>query len=87
MRLDPTNDTHPTIEAFLVEGYRQMSPSQKLERVGALARALDELARLDVRRRHPDAEDREVELRVASRRIEPGLMLRAFGWDVRKNGF
>jgi hypothetical protein len=31
MSADPTNDTHPKIEALLIEGYRKMSPSQKLE--------------------------------------------------------
>jgi hypothetical protein len=31
MGADPTNDTHPKIEAFLLEGYRKMSVSQKLE--------------------------------------------------------
>ena len=83
----PTNDTHRKIEAFLIEGYRKMSPSQKLERVRALTRAVQELALLDVRRRHPDADEREQELRVASRWIEPELMVRAFGWDARKMGY
>lgn len=87
MSADPLNDTHPDIEALLVEGYRRMSPTQKLECVWALSLALDELALLDVRRRHPEADAREQALRVASRRIEPDLMLRAFNWDVRQQGF
>ncbi len=87
MSADPTNDTHPKIEAFLIEGYRKMSPAQKLERVRALTRAVQELALLDVRRRHPDADAREQALRVASRWIEPDLMVRAFGWDVREVGY
>lgn len=87
MSADPTNDTHPKIEAFLIEGYRKMSPSQKLERVRALTQAVQELALLDVRRRHPDADAREQALRVASRWIEPDLMVRAFGWDVREVGY
>lgn len=87
MSADPLNDTHPDIEALLVEGYRRMSPTQKLECVWALSLALDELALLDVRRRHPEADVREQALRVASRRIEPDLMLRAFNWDVRQQGF
>jgi hypothetical protein len=83
----PTNDTHPKIEAFLIEGYRKMSPTQKLERVRALTRAVQELALLDVRRRHPNADAREQALRVASRWIERDLMVRAFGWDVREVGY
>ncbi|MCK6529895.1 hypothetical protein L6R50_20825 [Myxococcota bacterium] len=81
------NDTHPKIEALLVEGYRKMSVMQKLERVRALTRAVQELALLDVRRRHPNADAREQALRVASRWIEPDLMVRAFGWDVRIEGY
>ncbi len=42
MSADPTNDTNPKIEAFLIEGYRKMSPSQKLERVKALTRTVQE---------------------------------------------
>lgn len=84
---DPTNDTNPKIEAFLIDGYRKMSPSQKLERVRALTRAVQEFALMDVRRRHPEADEREQALRVASRWIEPDLMMRAFGWDVREAGY
>ena len=87
MSPDPVNDTHLKIEALQVDGYRKMSPSQKIERVRALTRAVQELALLDVRRRHPEADAREQEIRVASRWIEPELMARAFGWDVREVGY
>ncbi len=83
----PTDDTDPAIEAMLIEGYRRMSPAQKLECVRALTRAVQQLALLDIRRRHPDADERERALRLASRWIEPELMLRAFGWDVREAGY
>jgi len=53
-------NTHPQVEALLIEGYRKMSPAQKLERVRALTRAVQEIALLDVRRRHPDADEREL---------------------------
>ena len=87
LRADPPNDTHSKIEALLIEGYRQMSPSQKLERVRDLTRAVQKLALVDIRRRHPNADAREQALRLASRWIEPELMARAFGWDVRKEGY
>lgn len=84
---EPPNDTSPEVEKLLIEGYRRMSPAQKLARVQALTQAVQELALLDVRRRHPNADERELALRVASRWIEPDLMLRALGWDVRKAGY
>lgn len=83
----PPDDTDPAIRAILIEGYRRMTPSQKLERVRALTRAVQELALTDIRRRHPDASEREQALRLASRWLGPDLMLRAFGWDVREAGY
>jgi hypothetical protein len=81
------NDTNPAIDAFLIEGYRKMTPMQKLERVCALTQAVQELALLDVKRRHPGADTREQQLRVASRRLDPEIMNRIFGWDVNKVGY
>ncbi len=83
----PTQDTHPTIEAVLIEGLRAITPSEKLQIVNQLTLAVQQLALADVRRRHPDADARELELRVASRWIEPELMLAAFGWDVERMGY
>lgn len=87
MRSSPPNDTDPRAEAVLVAGYRAMSASQKLARVGALTRAVQELALLDIRRRHPDADSRELALRLASRWLDANVMKRAFGWDVSAAGF
>jgi hypothetical protein len=87
MQPSPTNDTDPRIEAVLVAGYRAMSASQKLARVTALTRTVQQLALLDIRRRHPNAAQRELDLRLASRWIEPALMKRAFDWDVQAAGF
>jgi hypothetical protein len=83
----PPNDTDPRAEAVLIAGYRAMSASQKLARVSALTRGVQELALLDIRRRHPHADAREVALRLASRWLDAELMKRAFGWDVRISGF
>ena len=81
------NDTHPATEAKLIEGFRGMTPAQRLEIATQLTQAVQELAIADVRRRHPDADEREVALRAASRWLGPELMLRAFGWDVEKMGY
>ena len=87
MNTDPLDDTHPSMKALLIEGYRRMSATEKMDRVRALTLAVQELALADIRRRHPEADDREQALRLASRRIEPELMIRAFGWDVRIKGY
>lgn len=71
-------DTPPEIEQMLIEGYRKMPVWRKLQQVGELN---------DIRRRHPQADERELKLRLASRWIEPELMLKVFGWDVEKEGY
>ena len=83
----PQNDTAPDGEAVLIAGYGKMSPVERLECVRSLNHAVQELALMDIRRRHPGASPREQQLRLASRWIEPELMLKAFGWDVRKEGY
>jgi hypothetical protein len=87
MEFTPLSDTHPAIEALLIKRYRELSPNQKIEHVRAMTAAVQELALSDIRRRHPQAGAREQTLRLASRWIEPELMRRAFGWDVRTKGY
>lgn len=80
-------DTPPEIEQMLIEGYRKMPAWRKLQQVAELNDLVCQLALNDIRRRHPEAGEREVKLRLASRRIEPELMMKAFGWDVEKEGY
>jgi hypothetical protein len=80
-------DTHPCIDDLLLQAYRKMTPAQKIARVRALSCAVQELALMDIRRRHPGADAREQAFRLASRWIAPELMLRAFGWDTKQAGY
>ncbi|MBN1608449.1 MAG: hypothetical protein JW940_17590 [Polyangiaceae bacterium] len=81
------SDTHPKVEAFVIDGYRRMSPAQKMARVTELTRTVQRLALADIRRRYPAASAQEQSLRLASRWLEPELMRRAFGWNVDEAGF
>jgi len=58
MSSNEPNDTHPKIEALLIQGYRRMSSAGKLGRVRSLTRAVQEPALLDIRRRHPNGRPR-----------------------------
>lgn len=84
---EPGNDTHPDIEARIIAGYRAMSPARKFALVCSLTRAMNELALIDIRRRHPRADEHELMLRLASRTMDPELLKRAFGWDVGVEGY
>ena len=81
------SDTPPEIEKILIEGYRQMPAWKKLQQVGEMTQFVLQLAMNDVRRRHPQADEREIKLRLASRWLDPELMRKAFGWDVEKEGY
>ena len=81
------SDTHPDIEKRLIEGYRKMSPGQKLRCVREMTRFGQKLALADIRRRYPEADERECQLRLASRWLDPELMRKAFGWDPKEEGY
>lgn len=81
------SDTSPEVERRLIEGFRKMSPEDRLQRVHAMTSAVRQVALMNICRLHPKATDREQALRLASRWLDPDLMLRAFGWDVRQKGY
>jgi hypothetical protein len=64
-----------------------MTPREKMRRVVELNRFGFQLTLADVRRRYPDADEREWRLRAASRFLPAELMRKAFGWDPDEKGF
>ena len=82
------NDTTPEAEAILVEGFRRMTPQEKLARVADLNRALDQLAEAGILLRHgPDLPERELRLRKAALRLDRETMIRVFNWDPQEKGY
>lgn len=80
-------DTPPEVRAMMIEGYRRMSPAEKLQRVVDLNRAVESLARARIRERYgPDLSAREEDLRLASLYRDRETMIRAFGWDPEAEG-
>jgi hypothetical protein len=86
MRRQPS-DTSPEARKVLIEVYRKMPGWKKLEQVMELNRVVNELALADIRRRHPDASEREQMLRLASRRLPAETMRCVFGWDPDEKGY
>jgi hypothetical protein len=81
-------DTPAEVEQVLVEGYRRMSPAEKLGRVAALNRALIQLARARLRRQYgPDLTERELRLRVAALHLPREIMVEVFDWDPHVHGY
>jgi hypothetical protein len=80
-------DTPPEIEKLLIEGYRRMPDWRKLHCIAELNAGIRAMQRAEIRRRYPQADERELRLRLASRWIEPELMRCAFGWDPEQEGY
>ncbi len=81
------SDTHPEAEKRLIEGYRAMTPAQKMRSLSALYHAARRFALVDIRRRHPYADEHETQMRIAARFLEPDLMRRVYGWDPDTEGY
>jgi hypothetical protein len=74
------SDTDPkALDAFLAQ-QRKMSASEKIAAVFQLNRMLWHTAEAHERNLHPEADDREIFLRVAAHRLDRETMLRVYGW-------
>jgi hypothetical protein len=71
----------------MIEGFRRMSPAEKLERVAAMNRALVELSTARLRAQYgPDLTPRELGLRLAALRLDVETMRTVFDWDPAIHG-
>jgi hypothetical protein len=59
-------DTAADIEQRQVDAWRQLSPAERWRLVSDTTRAVMELSRSGIRRRHPQASERECFLRLAA---------------------
>lgn len=81
------SDTSPAVERMLIEGFRRMSPREKLERVASLNRAVQDLAKARLRATYgPDLSEREMRLRLGALRLSRDVMVEVFGWDPQVHG-
>jgi len=73
------SDTHPDALREYLKIQGRIPPEQKLQMVGELYDAMINLQTAEVRRLYPEADDREVFLRVTARRLGPELMKKVYG--------
>ena len=74
-------DTDPEALEVFLELHRRMTPSERVARVFELTAFQESLQRASVRRMYPEADEREIFLRVAARRLDRETMIRVYGWD------
>lgn len=80
------SDTDPRAREVWLNVLRSMPPAEKLAATLDSSQVLLRMYEMGVRRTHPDADDREVLLRVGARHLSRDLMIRAYGWDPEADG-
>ena len=89
MRTGPeASDTPPEVEEILLEGYRRMTPAERLARALDLGRAVQQLALARIHERFgAGLSEREARLRLAALWLPRETMVEVFGWDPEIKGY
>ena len=69
----------------LINLYRSLSAAEKVQRVLDASSMVMTMQQAGIRAMYPQAPEREVFLRMASRHLDRNLMIRAYGWDPREH--
>lgn len=81
-------DTSPEAERVLIEGYRRMTPEEKLACIADLNEMIERLQESRLREAYGvNISEREVSLRLAALRLPRDIMVSVFGWDPDKKGY
>lgn len=81
------NDTSPDAERLLIEGYRTMTPENKIRQAVALSQMTWRLALTRIRNQYNPSTKYEERLRLASLHIPRVTMIRLFKWDPEERGY
>lgn len=79
------SDTDPKALELYIELHRRMTVEERLQRVFELCALQQSLLESSVRAMFPEADEREVFLRVAARRLGRKLMIKVYGWDPEQH--
>ncbi|MBI2900843.1 MAG: hypothetical protein HYY17_11720 [Planctomycetes bacterium] len=74
-------DTSFEAEQILFEGYRRMTPAERIHRACELEEMGRRISLAALRKRYPGESDRDLALRLASFAICPADLRAAFGWE------
>ena len=75
------SDTDPRVKEVLDDLYRKLSPWEKLQRVLDASSLVMQMQKAGIRTMYPQASEREIFLRMASRHLDRNLMISAYQWD------
>lgn len=78
------SDTHPKIQKMIIEGYRKMTPQEKMKQVDELTKAVQQMALARIQKQYGDISEQEQRLRLASLWLDRETMIKVFNWDPEK---
>lgn len=81
------SDTHPKLEPILIEGYRKMLPSQRLQLALAMSETVRDLAKAGILKRHPGISEEELRKRLGALLLGRELSIKVNGWDPETEGY
>ena len=81
------NDTSPEAQKILIEGYRNMTPRQKMRCITELNKMVQQLALARIQKQYGNIPEREKRFRLASLWLNRDTMIHVFGWDPEKEGY
>lgn len=79
-------NTPEEMEAILIQNLRQWPAWKKFQQISSLIQGLEKMALLGLQKRYPEADERELKLRLAALQLDRETMIRAFNWDPGKKG-
>jgi hypothetical protein len=75
------SDTNPEALRIYLDINHRMAAQQKLQIVAEMYETMMATYAAQERKLHPEADDREIFLRVAARRLGPAVVKRVYGWN------
>jgi hypothetical protein len=80
-------DTTREAEQVLFQYYATLKPWQKIQIIEDLNRTAEGAAVVGIRKRYPDADEREVRIRLAALKYGRELTVKFLGWDPNVEGW
>ena len=80
-------DTSPEVDRRIFERYSRLAPWEKVRIMDDLRRTADGLAIVGIRRRHPNADEKEIRLRLAALKYGAEITRKFLGWDPDVEGW
>jgi hypothetical protein len=76
----PVNDTRPEAQRVQIAALRKLGPGGRLKAGLDLSQLARDLIRAGIRMRHPDYDERQIDLALFRTVLPPDLFMRAYPW-------